>query len=443
MYTLLKAIALVIESCRCTRTISGYDAMQKMIMMIQTDLNPHRPLLLHDATNFFKPAPSAGGSSGGPATATTPVAKATKLKTRVAHEELTEVGRSTRGKVRDAVRKHFGRSRWGQAHAGESDLFDMVMALSPSSRRLSYIDALAPNPHVASEIKEKVYGQIQDMAEGVISYEWARQKKGKTASRERPSKKLRRNPRSKEDDVVAMHHLAGVIDVDSEEDDGDDDEDKDEGEPSAAQEARTVVDHWRRAKISKAYRYVHDAEGLAIFWRDEGSKKFKVMSAVARTVLGVPPSAGVFERGFDDECEHFPASRQTGSSESGYAEMILFLREAYDRIPSEIPKLSPEEAEKVFPARLREPELRAVLKDMVDDDESEGIQLFFADSEDDDFDETGDEDEAVEETGRVGAGDSRHDEDGGQVGPLGSEVDKGAQAATAIRETAEESSRRS
>lgn len=121
MYTLPKTITMVVQSCQSKITISSFTAMQNMEMIIQMDLDLSQPLLVREATHFFKPVPTAGRLPEKP-----PEKLASVF---IVHEQHTDNGRAMREKVREAVLNHSRRNRWGKGHTKQSNMFGMVMAL--------------------------------------------------------------------------------------------------------------------------------------------------------------------------------------------------------------------------------------------------------------------------------------------------------------------------
>lgn len=122
---------------------------------------------------------------------------------------------------------------------------------------------------------------------------------------------------------------------------------------------------------------------MGAFWRTYGRQKFRLLSKVARSVLGTPASSAVLEGDFG-EAGGLINSQQRGPLGPAYVEMVMFLRGVYDHIPEVIPKLSDDEAEAVIPFRLRDP---AVQKDLaglfvLPDGERAGSGLAPADSDD-------------------------------------------------------------
>lgn len=120
-------------------------------------------------------------------------------------------------------------------------------------------------------------------------------------------------------------------------------------------------------KLPAHFRTIRTGEGLADFWRTYGSKNFRLLSIVARSVLAVPCSAAVLERDVD-EYGGLSSGRQHRHGESaldrGYGEMAMLLCAAFDSIPTDVPRLSQEAAEAAIPRRFRDPRMLQELNGM-------------------------------------------------------------------------------
>lgn len=130
------------------------------------------------------------------------------------------------------------------------------------------------------------------------------------------------------------------------------------GKLYAACPARLFAHHVH--KLPAHFRTIRTGEGLADFWRTYGSKNFRLLSVVARSVLAVPCSAAVLERDVD-EYGGLSTDRQRRHGESaldrGYGEMAMLLCAAFDSIPADVPRLSREAAEEAIPRRFRDPRM--------------------------------------------------------------------------------------
>lgn len=101
---------------------------------------------------------------------------------------------------------------------------------------------------------------------------------------------------------------------------------------------------------------------MAGFWRGYGATHFPTLANVARAVLGAPGSAAVLERDFGEAGKL--VNRQRGSLDPSFAEMVMFLRGAYDHIPEDVPALTATERAEAIPTRLKDPRKRADIEDI-------------------------------------------------------------------------------
>lgn len=212
IYSLIKALSVVVQTCFSVSEPATPTAMLRLIMLLSSDLDPSRPLELHDPSEFLPASVMENGAgrcslndrlyssgtcaSGAASSTAAGVASSTaagaapstaagaalgasaaptkKLPGRVSKRpsELTVVGRLTREHSRDAVYRALGLRRWGEKHGEESHMFDMVLALHPGCRQLGYVDKLS-SKGLISMIKTKVYSQIMRLVEAVIEFERA------------------------------------------------------------------------------------------------------------------------------------------------------------------------------------------------------------------------------------------------------------------------------
>lgn len=122
--------------------------------------------------------------------------------------------------------------------------------------------------------------------------------------------------------------------------------------------------HLAFAQIPKEYRGIDSGEELGNFWRTYGRRKFKLLSEVARSVLGAPASAALLGQRDFCEAEKLVSRQQRGPLDPAYAEMVLFLHGVYDYIPNDIPALSDEQAREAVPHRLKDPTMRRDLAEL-------------------------------------------------------------------------------
>lgn len=118
------------------------------------------------------------------------------------------------------------------------------------------------------------------------------------------------------------------------------------------------------------YRTIRTGEGLAEFWRTYGSKNFRLLSVVARSVIAAPGSAAVLERDVDDS-GGLANNRQRGGGsglDQGYREMAMLLCAAFESVPEDVPRLSEDAVEEAIPRRFRDPQMQEELSGLGRDD---------------------------------------------------------------------------
>lgn len=263
----MKSLALVIPTCQsAAEPSSSLAAMLRIIMLLSADLDETKPLELHDARRYWTRPPTAEGEGQNPSSEPAPSSVKAPSRLKKHPSELTEVGRSTRSLARSAVYERLGRRRWGRDYLEESHLFDMALALHPGCRQLEYVNKLSEMPSLASKIKEKVYRQLSQLAEGVIESEraataaaallgapTAREGAADGGESERSPKRQRLSPslssvvegQAQDEDGDAMAS-AGVFDAVA----GEDGENGDGNEGvSVTEEAAEVTRTWCAAKV--------------------------------------------------------------------------------------------------------------------------------------------------------------------------------------------------
>lgn len=115
-------------------------------------------------------------------------------------------------------------------------------------------------------------------------------------------------------------------------------------------------------QIPVDYQRITQGEKLASFWRSFGKTHHPTLAVVARAVLGAPGSAAVLERDFGEA--GMLVDRQRGSRDPAFAEMVMFLRGAYDYIPTDVPVLTAAERAEAIPVRLTDPRKRQQVNDL-------------------------------------------------------------------------------
>ncbi|CAM9758774.1 unnamed protein product [Pylaiella littoralis] len=340
LYSLMKAVALVIESTQGTSAPSAPGGMQRMLGLVR-ELEEGRPLCLHDPSHHFQPADrrvEPGAERG----------RVTKQ-----HAELTSVAQATRVKLRQAIMDRFASERFGQEHNRASHLFDMVSALNPCTRQLVYVNHLAPSAEVAAAVKEKIWSKLRSLAELIID---ASRLSGKAVAQgEPPAKRPKISAPNPETDQSGFDFFDGAP-----EDMGGNGGTVQRPSLELAQEA---IARYRTAQLPSEFAKLSDGESLASFWRGHGRKKFPVVASVARAVLAAPASSAVLERDFSEYGE-LANRQQCASLPPEYAEILTFLRRTRDSIPMDVPSLSPGAVDAAIPVRLKDPNKMAEVADI-------------------------------------------------------------------------------
>lgn len=226
---MMKSMALIIRASQPNAEISCVPTMQRMILLLQYELNMDRPLELHEPSHYYIPSAEQGSE------AAPPTARVTK-----SHWELSGPGQNTRVQAHGAVFKRFGMERWGPRYEGETHHFDMALALNPSCRDQKYIASFAPSIVVANKVKDKVWNDLTKLVEEVIVFQRASRSR-ETEAHEQVQKRLKSAPASDEGRVNKMVS-AGVFDDDSDEND-----EEELVKLRAAADAK--IREWRAAKV--------------------------------------------------------------------------------------------------------------------------------------------------------------------------------------------------
>lgn len=170
LYSLLKSLSEVFESSHFhVSAPSTATTVQRIVLLLASELDGDKPLELHEPAHYYSVSkPTDGGNNEDTAEQKTAHINERTIKQP---EELTPVGRETRAKIREELFKRFGLERWGKDFEREAHLFDMVLALHPGCRQLQYMDKLSSDPENVFKIKAKVYVQIQQLVEDVLTSE--------------------------------------------------------------------------------------------------------------------------------------------------------------------------------------------------------------------------------------------------------------------------------
>lgn len=132
-------------------------------------------------------------------------------------------------------------------------------------------------------------------------------------------------------------------------------------------------------QLPSADRFINTNEGLLDFWRGYGTKTFRIVSVVARSVLGAPGHAAVLDNDFNGNGIGGGGGGGWASANQGrrdqmmilenfdptsYGEMIMFLRASFGIIPENVPQLSVEQVKRAIPIRLWDCKMRREVEDL-------------------------------------------------------------------------------
>ncbi|CAM9374719.1 unnamed protein product [Choristocarpus tenellus] len=341
VYTIIKAIQEVTEAAQSTKFPSAPGVFQRMMILTNSELNTSQPLTMRDAKvhNGAFSAPTEPARSGEDDVLALPV------------DKITGLGKLTREVFSTSLASYFRGSRYGVKYMSSSHLFDMMMALCPGTRKLSYIDRLAPTSAIAYEIKKKVWQQVHDIMVKVIVA--ARVHLPVCKSVESPGSKEvgfknENRPTPATSLSLGVRNMSGLFD------DSEEEEEQREIEDMSAEEAAvTCIKMWRDAKIPVAMKRATTGQEIASFWVSYGKRMFPYVFRVAQAVLGCTSSSVVLKSDFSlSNQDHF---LDWSTLDPAISEMLFFLQGSYSTIPDNIPILSPIEALEAVPDRLKDP----------------------------------------------------------------------------------------
>lgn len=253
MYSIVRALKDFTVYCQTTHEATAEQGMQKMISLLSLTLEPTQDLVMLRVPSIIvvdgaeQDGAEQDGDDDGPAAPTTDSR---------AHADLTEIGRVTRETVSSAVGKRF-LPRYGPGLYKRLHLFDHVLLLSPTMRKLGYVDTLAGSTAgkavgmrdpvlIKAQIKEEV---LDLLAKAVIELR-ARNTTAVTVEQQDGADNTRKL--LKTSNVAAatsqthkdMKKLGLLDDSDS------DDEDVPETEGDARKEAETILKEWLGHRVS-------------------------------------------------------------------------------------------------------------------------------------------------------------------------------------------------
>ena len=280
------------------------------------------------------------------------------------HEKLTEAGKLLREKMLKAIRWRWYDKRYSSS-ALSDHVFDMQMALHPTTANLAYVDRLALDDTLSAEIKEKITSQVVAFAVQLQRVAVA----GGSGSGKSPAKRARNQKGRARDDSVSDGNVnTPTKNTGTEKDHAISakfariglftkvDTSSPAPQPSVASQVHAELDKLRAVNAGTLTASL-SCSAILKWWKQWG-RDFPLLARVARVVFAVPASAAVLERDFSDAGRMAMSSQK--NNDTAYMEMVLFLHGNSDLIPSNIPELSgngedPNWAQNNIPERLLNP----------------------------------------------------------------------------------------
>ncbi|CAB1100899.1 unnamed protein product [Ectocarpus sp. CCAP 1310/34] len=246
------------------------------------------------------------------------------------HSLLTGVARGTRQHMCESVDWRWFDKRYKSAKSQDTDyVFDMQMALHPTTADLRYVDKLASTSAFAGAVKSTITDKVISLAVKLAEAAALHTGDGSTtpawsAAADKPAAKRARQaaaPGSKEEP------------------------------PSFEQTARAELTKLRAVQGGSLAAGLRCEDVLK--WWKMWAHAYPLLARVARVVIGALASAAVLEHDFSNAGRMMTSSRST--MDSKYVEMILFLHGNLDLIPEDITKLTEAVARTKIPGRLANP----------------------------------------------------------------------------------------
>ncbi|CAM9895380.1 unnamed protein product [Scytosiphon promiscuus] len=351
LYSIIKPAAEVIVKCQKTYVPTGQAAVLALAALKLTTLNVRSPL------EILTPAPKrAQGGTGGIGGGERPASSAPRQ-----HSLLTAVARDTREHLLHSVDWRWFDKRYKDTASEDTDyVFDMQMALHPTTADLRYVNKLAPTSARATTVKsaitEAVISLAVEMAEEAAAKEGGSSTPAEPAVAQPAAKRARRAaapgsvhpifraPVNKKQEATTNAYASlGLF--------GPRGDEADEQPPSSEERARVELTKLRAVKGGRLTADLSCEDVLS--WWKKWAGSYPLLARVARVVFGAPASAAVLERDLSDAGRMMTSSRST--MDTKYVEMILFLHGNLDLMPAEIPALTEAGARNEIPGRLVDP----------------------------------------------------------------------------------------
>ena len=343
LYSLIKPVADLIVTCQQTRVPTGQAAVLGLAALKLTTLNVDSPLDIR--------TPARKLAQGGVAGAGSREQKASSAPKQ--HGDLTMVARQVRVHLNDSVNWRWFKKRYHSEDAQKTDfVFDMQMALHPTTAGLDYVDKLASSPEHAATVKTIITDKVIALAVELAQKEAEGAGDGTGGEEGEPAAKRTRSAppgtmhpifgspgNTQEAAATARLASLGLFKQGGGASEGLSLEESARAEPKTP---RAIAAGTLTAELS--------CEGVLTWWKRWGSS-YPLLARVARVVFGAPASAAVLERDFSDAGRMMTSPRST--TDAKYVEMILFLHGNLDLIPEDILELDGTRSH--LPGRLDNP----------------------------------------------------------------------------------------
>ncbi|CAB1101834.1 unnamed protein product [Ectocarpus sp. CCAP 1310/34] len=221
--------------------------------------------------------------------------------------------------------------RYKSAESQDTDyVFDMQMALHPTTAGLRYVEKLASTSAFAGAVKSTITDKVIFLTVRLAEAAALHTGDGSTTP-------------AGEEATTNMHASLGLF--------GPGVDGQNEEPQSFKQTARAELTKLRAVQGGRLAARLRCEDVLK--WWKMWAHAYPLLARVARVVFGAPASAAVLECYFSNAGRMTTSSRST--MDSTYVEMIMFLHGNLNLIPEDITKLTEVVARTKFPGRLANP----------------------------------------------------------------------------------------
>ena len=307
LYSLIKPVAELIATRLHTRVPTGQARVIGLAALTLTTFNVDSSLDIR--------TPARKLAQGGVAGAGNQEQKASSAPKQ--HADLTMMARQGRVHFIDSVNWRWFKNGYHSEDAQNTDfVFDMQIALHPTTVGLDYVDKLASTPEHAVTVKtivtDKVIVLAVELAQKEAEGAWDGTGGGTGGEKGKPAAELTRSappftmhpifgsPENKQEATATARFASlGLFKEGGGASEGP------SFEKSAHAELKTL-----RAIAAGTLRAALSCEGVLMWWKRWGSS-YPLLARVARAVSGAPASAAVLERDFSDAGRMMTSSRST------------------------------------------------------------------------------------------------------------------------------------